>query len=222
MGDQGKYPGEEQVPAGSTASSRHPPVGTSLLGQGWGWRPPHTAWSRHGEKGKLRHWGVRQSPAPGRGRGWRAAHDAQCPGRDRSRVLPRTNHAEDAEDGGGEDDQEVDEGQQDHGNGDMADPAEVLPLEQHLLDGPAHLGTGTGCHTAPLEPGPIPSPEPAGLTVPVIPSQPCPHGPASPRHPFPCPSPVPDAPLVPVTPSSAPALSPRPRWSPSPLLQPCP
>lgn len=63
---------------------------------------------------------------------------------DRSGVLPHTDQAKDAKDGGGEDDQEVDEGQQDHGDGDVADPAEVLPLEQHLLDGPAHLAAETG------------------------------------------------------------------------------
>lgn len=68
-------------------------------------------------------------------------------------ALPLTDQPEDAEDGGSKNDQEVDEGQQDHGDGDVADPAEVLALEQHLLDSTAHLGTGTGtCHTPSSEP----------------------------------------------------------------------
>lgn len=112
-------------------------------------------------------------------------------------MLPPTNQAKDAENGGGKDHEEVDEGQQDHGNGDVADPAEVFPLEQHLLDGPTHLGTGY--HTPSLEPGSVPSR--------------C--SPAGPHHPYS--SPIPIALQVTITPFPSQALTLMPHWSLSPF-----
>ena len=50
-----------------------------------------------------------------------------------------TNDPEDAQDVGGEDDEHVDAGEEDGGDGDVPQPAEGRIGKEHLLDGPAHL-----------------------------------------------------------------------------------
>ena len=52
-----------------------------------------------------------------------------------------TDDAEDAQDVGGEDDQQVDEGEEHHCDGGVPQPVEGLGGEQHLLDGSPHLRT---------------------------------------------------------------------------------
>lgn len=47
---------------------------------------------------------------------------------------PLTDEAEDVPDGGDEDDQGVGAGEQDHGDNDVADPAEVLGGAQEVVD----------------------------------------------------------------------------------------
>lgn len=50
-----------------------------------------------------------------------------------------TDNSEDAEDVRCKDDEHVDEGEEDDGDDDVADPVECLVGEDHLLNGPAHL-----------------------------------------------------------------------------------
>lgn len=53
--------------------------------------------------------------------------------------LELTNDPEDAQDVGGEDDEQVDEGEQDEGDGDVTRPVEGLVGKHHLLDRSPHL-----------------------------------------------------------------------------------
>lgn len=55
-----------------------------------------------------------------------------------------TNDPEDAQDVGSEDNQQVDASEQADGNERVPQPAELLVLKQHLLDGTAHLGDRGG------------------------------------------------------------------------------
>ncbi len=50
-----------------------------------------------------------------------------------------TNDAKDAQDVRREDDQHIDEGQENDGDGDVSDPVEGLVREYHLLNGSSHL-----------------------------------------------------------------------------------
>lgn len=50
-----------------------------------------------------------------------------------------TNDAKDAQDVGSEDDQHIDEGQENNGDGNVSDPVEGFIREHHLLNGSSHL-----------------------------------------------------------------------------------
>jgi len=53
-----------------------------------------------------------------------------------------TNDPKYAQDVGGEDNQQVDASKEAGGNKHVPQPAELLVLKQHLLDGPSYLGQG--------------------------------------------------------------------------------
>lgn len=74
-----------------------------------------------------------------------------------------TDDPEDAQDVGGEDDQEVDTGEQADGDERVPQPAELPALKHHLLDGTAHLG-GRPAVSA------IGPPPPAGLAPRPLPT----------------------------------------------------
>lgn len=61
---------------------------------------------------------------------------------DEARSRRGTNDPEYAQDIGGEDNQQVDASKQASGNEHVPQPAELLVLKQHLLDGTSYLGRG--------------------------------------------------------------------------------